>query len=220
VTTPISTTTPGSNRNRLVLFGALGVVVLLAALVLPRVLFGGGGDDDLGAPPDVSGSSGSTTTTTTEGDDLASVPPPEAFSTKNPFIPLVDPTPAATTPGTGPTDGSTPAPAGDVATDTTGTGTGTDSGAGAGTGTGTGTGTGSTEPASGRFSLIDVYAGAGGNAVATVEVDGQMYTVAEGDTFAGGYTVVSLSLENKTGVFTSASDGSTFTPNAGESVLK
>lgn len=208
MTTPISTTnaTPGANRNRLVLFGAVGAVVLLAALFLPKMLFGGGGGDDLGAPPDVSGSSGATTTTVP--DQLGTVPAPEAFSTKNPFAPLVDTAPAAATTGTGTTDGAVPdgTTTGDGPTDTTGTGTGT--------------GAGSTEPASGRFSLIDVYAGPDGAPVATVEVDGQMYTVAEGDTFAGGYTVVSLSIENKSGVFTSPSDGSNFTPSAGESVLK
>jgi len=207
VTTPISTTTtttPGANRNRLVLFGAVGVAILLAALFLPKMLSGGGGDDDLGAPPAVSGSSGSTTTTAP--DELAEVPAPEAFSTKNPFAPLVDTAPVADTTGTGTTDGAVTDGTGDVPTDTTGTGTGT--------------GTDSTEPASGRFSLIDVYAGPDGAPAATVEVDGQMYTVAEGDTFAGGYTVVSLSIENKSGVFTSPSDGSNFTPSAGESVLK
>jgi hypothetical protein len=206
VTTPISTTTtPGANRNRLVLFGAVGVVILLAALFLPKMLFGGGGADDLGAPPDVSGSSGSTTTTAP--DELATVPSPEAFSTKNPFAPLVDTTPAAATTGTGTTDGAVTDGTAGVPADTTGT-------------TAPATGTGSTEPASGRFSLLDVYAGPDGAPVATVEVDGQMYTVAVGDTFAGGYTVVSLSIENKSGVFTSPSDGSNFTPSAGESVLK
>jgi hypothetical protein len=85
----------------------------------------------------------------------------------------------------------------------------------------TGTGTGSTEPSSsGGFSLIDVYAGPDGAPVATVEVDGQMYTVSEGDTFAGGYRVVSLSIQDKSGVFTSPSDGGEFAPSAGESVLK
>jgi hypothetical protein len=203
VTQPIPTT--DSNRNRVVLFVALGVVTLLAAVFLvPKLLSGGGGSDDLGAPPDASGSSASTTSTTT-ADALALEPAPEAFSTKNPFTPLVDTSPAAAATGAS-TTGETTVPS--STTDGTGTGTG------AGTGT-------STEPtSSGKFSLIDVYAGPDGKAAATVEVDGQMYTVTEGETFAGGYRVVSLSVENKSGVFTSPSDGGTFTPTAGESVLK
>jgi hypothetical protein len=203
VTTAIQA--PASNRNRIVLFGAIGVLVLLAAVVLPRTLFGGGGGDDLGAPPDASATSGATTTTTTAPPDaLASGVLPEAFSTKNPFTPLVDSAPAATATDTAITDGAGTGVAGDLPAST--------SGAGAG----------STEPdrASASFSLIDVYAGADGAPVATVEVDGAMYTVAEGETFAGGYAVVSLSIENKSGVFTSPSDGGTFSPSAGESVLK
>lgn len=200
MTQPVQTA--GSNRNRIVLVGAVGVVALLAAILLPKLLFGGGGGgDELGPPPDASASSGATTTTAP--DELATAPAPEAFSTKNPFTPLVDTAPAATATGASTTGGVTDAP-----TPTTPTGTGT------------GTGT-ATEPTSaGRFSLIDVYAGPDGAAVATVEVDGQMYTVSEGETFAGGYRVVSLSIENKSGVFTSPSDGGTFTPSAGESVLK
>jgi hypothetical protein len=205
-----------SNRNRLVLFGALGVLLLLVAVVLPRVLSGGGGGDELGPPPDASASSGSTTTTAAPVDELAAAAAPEAFSTKNPFTPLVDSAPAATTTDPGAvTDGTgATGEATDVPADTTGTGTG-------GTGTG-GTGTGGTEPdrAEASFSLVDVYAGPDGAAVATVEVDGSMYTVAEGETFAGGYTVVSLSIENKTGVFTSPTGGGTFSPSTGESVLK
>jgi hypothetical protein len=206
VTQPIPTT--DSNRNRVVLFVALGVVTLLAAVFLvPKLLSGGGGSDDLGAPPDASGSSASTTSTTT-ADALALEPAPEAFSTKNPFTPLVDTSPAAAATGASTTGDETSG----VPSSTDGTGTAT--------GTGTGTGT-STEPtSSGKFSLIDVYAGPDGKAAATVEVDGQMYTVSEGETFAGGYRVVSLSVENKSGVFTSPSDGGTFTPTAGESVLK
>jgi len=204
VTAAISNT---SNRNRIVLFAALGVLVLLAAVVLPRVLFGGGGsDDELGAPPDGSASGGSTTTTAAPVDELTTVASPEAFSTKNPFTPLVDSAPAATaTDPAAVTDGpSATGETTDVPADTTGTGTG------------------GTEPdrASASFSLIDVYAGPDGAAVATVEVDGAMYTVAEGETFAGGYTVVSLSIENRSGVFTSPTDGGTFSPSTGESVLK
>jgi hypothetical protein len=201
VTSPIQT--PDSNRNRIVLFGALGVVVLLAAVLLPRML-SGGGDDDLGPPPDASGSSGSTTTTTEPVDEVAAGVVPEAFSTKNPFTPLVDATPAPTAAtDTAIPDGTTSGVTGDVPASTP-----------------TDTGTGSTEPASASFSLVDVYAGPDGAPVATVEVDGSMYTVAEGETFAGGYTVVSLSIESKSGVFTSPSDGGTFSPSAGESVLK
>ena len=197
MTQPIET--PTSNRNRLVLFGALGVVALLAAILVPKLLLGGGdGGDDLGPPPDASAAPGATTTTTAP-EGPAGEAAPEAFSTKNPFTPLVDAAPVAAVPVT-PT-GETSAVATPPATTPTGTGT-------------------STEPApAGRFSLVDVYAGPDGAAVATVEVSGRMYTVSQGEAFADGYRVVSLSVENKSGTFT-APDGSTFTPTTGSSVLK
>jgi hypothetical protein len=200
----------GSNRNRIVLVGALGLVVLLAALVLPRV-FGGGSES--GPGPEASTTGGSTPTTTAPVEELVTAPAPEAFSTKNPFTPLIDPAPAATAPSTGGTGtGSTATgEASDVPASTP-------SGTGTGTGTGT-TGTGDTEPlASGRISLTDVYAGPDGAPVATVQVDGTFVTVREGEAFGDGYLVVSLSQGSRSGVF--SRDGQQFTVRAGEQVLK
>jgi hypothetical protein len=173
----------------------------LAALVLPRLLAGGGDGDDLGAPPETAAPA-STTTTTAEGvPDIGSLP--ESFSTKNPFTPLADTTPAAAATEEVPaaTDTATGTEPTDVPADTTG-------------------GTGATEPdrESARFSLIEVYPGADGGPVASVQVDGSSYTVGEGETFAG-YTVVSLSRESGSGTFTSP-EGGTFTAQTGESQLK
>jgi hypothetical protein len=197
VTETVSSTT-NPNRNRLIAVVGGGLVVLLAALVLPKVLFGGGGDD-LGAPPEAA-APGSTTTTVAEAPaELGSLP--ESFSTKNPFTPLVDATPAPAAVEEVPTtDTGTGAGATDVPADTTGGDV--------------------TEPdrESARFSLVEVYAGADGAAVASVQVDGSSYTVGEGDTFAG-YTVVSLSRESGSGTFTDP-QGSTFTAQTGESQLK
>jgi hypothetical protein len=195
VTETVRTTNP--NRNRLIAVVGVGLVVLLAALVLPKVLFGGGGGDDLGPPPETAAPGSSTTTTVAEAvPDLGALP--ESFSTKNPFTPLVDTTPA---PAVAEVPGATDTGTGDeVPADTTG---GAD-----------------TEPdrASARFSLVEVYAGADGAPVASVQVDGSSYTVGEGDTFAG-YTVVSLARESGSGTFTSP-DGETFTAQTGESQLK
>ena len=182
-------------RTPFLVIGGVLLVVLLAALVLPRVLSGGGGDD-LGPPPEAA-APGSTTTTTTEvAPELASLP--ESFSTKNPFTPLIDTTQAAVAEVPGATDtGAVPT---DVPADTTGAA--------------------ATEPdrESARFSLVEVYSGADGAPVATVQVDGTSYTVAEGETFAG-YTVVSLSLDDSSGTFTDP-EGGTFTARTGESQLK
>jgi hypothetical protein len=184
-------------RTPFLVIGGVLLVVLLAALVLPRVLSGGGGDD-LGPPPEAA-APGSTTTTTTEvAPELASLP--ESFSTKNPFTPLIDTTQAAVTEVPGATDPGTGTVPTDMTTDTT------DPAA--------------TEPdrESARFSLVEVYAGADGAPVATVQVDGTSCTVAEGETFAG-YTVVSLSLDDSSGTFTDP-EGGTFTARTGESQLK
>jgi hypothetical protein len=196
VTETVRTTNP--NRNRLIAMVGGGLVVLLAALVLPKVLFGGG-DDDLGAPPETAAPGSTTTTVAEAAPELGALP--ESFSTKNPFTPLID---------------TTPAPAATEEVPTTGTGAGT----GATEVPADTTGGTATEPdrESARFSLVEVYAGADGAAVASVQVDGSSYTVGEGDTFAG-YTVVSLSREGGSGTFTDP-QGGTFTAQTGESQLK
>jgi hypothetical protein len=193
VTEAVRTDNP--NRNRLLVFAGVGIVVLLAALVLPRVLFGGSDGGDLGAPPETAAPGSSTTTTTEAAPELGSLP--ESFSTKNPFTELVDTTPAA--PATE-VPGATDTPATTVPPDTTGGST--------------------TEPdrESARFALVEVYAGADGAPVASVQVDGTSYTVTEGETFAG-YTVVSLSIDSGSGTFRDP-EGATFTARTGESQLK
>jgi hypothetical protein len=65
---------------------------------------------------------------------------------------------------------------------------------------------------------VDIYTGPDGAPVATVEVDGTMSTVREGDAFGDGYQVISLSQASRSGVF--SRDGQQFTVREGEALLK
>jgi hypothetical protein len=210
VTSTMAATDAG--RRRLLVMVSIGVAVLLAALVLPRVLLGGGGDgDEEAAAPTTTVEPGAAEDVGEAVDELEALPS-ASFSTKNPFTPLV-----AIGATTAPTDtGSTTdelADTGAVPSDLTGTTGGT-------TGTTGTTGTGGVEPdrAAVRLSIVDIYAGADGAPVATVEVDGSLFTVREGEAFGNGYQVVSLSLSSRTGVF--SREGQQFTVREGEAQLK
>ena len=135
---------------------------------------------------------------------------PESFSTKNPFTPLVD----------------TGAPAAQEVGDTA-SGATTDLGEetsdvppDSASPTTDDTDDPAVEPerAAARLSIVEIYAGPDGAPVATVEVDGAMVTVTEGEAFGGGYVVVSLSEASGTGVF--SRDGERFTVREGEARLK
>ncbi len=201
--------TAGAGRQRLLVLGGICAVVVIAALVLPRIFFGGGSDAEGGdvtaTPP--------TTTPDDPGaalvDELPAVPE-ATFSTKNPFTPLVD-TGAAAAQEVGDTANGSTTDLGDETSDlppdsASATTDDTDDPA--------------VEPdrAAARLSIVEIYAGPDGAAVATVEVDGAMVTVTEGETFGGGYVVVSLSEASGTGVF--SRDGEQFTVREGEARLK
>jgi hypothetical protein len=202
----------GEGRQRLLVLGAICAVVVIAALVLPRILSGGGGEAEGGdvtaAPPttvpddDAAGGAAAV-------DELPAVPE-ATFSTKNPFTPLVD-TGAAAAQEVGDTASGSTTDLGDETSDVppdsaSATTDDTDDPA--------------VEPdrAAARLSIVEIYAGPDGAPVATVEVDGAMVTVTEGEAFGGGYVVVSLSEASGTGVF--SRDGERFTVREGEARLK
>ena len=127
----------------------------------------------------------------------------ELFASKDPFEPLVDPT-AAT--GAGTTTGAT--------TTTGGTG-GTTGGTGGTTG-GTGGASGGGETVGGHsVRLVGVFLDKG-SPRAQVEVDGTVYTVAEGEVFAENFELVSASGECATMLF----GDDQFTLCEGEEILK
>jgi hypothetical protein len=123
----------------------------------------------------------------------------ELFASKDPFEPLVDPTVAT---GAGTTTGAT--------TTTGGTG-----GTGGTTG-GTGGPAGGGETVGGHsVRLVDVFLDEGAPR-AQVEVDGTVYTVAEGEVFAENFELVSASGECATMLF----GDDQFTLCEGEEILK
>jgi hypothetical protein len=141
----------------------------------------------------------------------------ELFASKDPFEPLIDETPAApgaaapgtTTPGT--TDPGTTTPGTtDPGTTTPGT---TDPGT---------TDPGTTDPGSGgqavgghTVRLVDVFS-QDGSPRAQVSVDGSVYTVAEGETFADNFQLTSVSGTCATMLF----GDDQFTLCEGEEILK
>lgn len=227
-----------SDRRRLLVLAGVAAVVLLAALVLPRVLFGGGADEGsdetasspsttVGPGPDgvpfdggTAPSSGAGGTDSADdgvtGDPSAS----ELFTTRNPFTPLVETETGddgADESGTGDTSGTTQDESASGGEDDSTDGTDdasplpdepsdvpADDGGGGAT--------------SSSFSLVDVYPGADGSPVANVEVDDELYTVAEGESFGGRYQVVSLSSESGVGTF--RDEQGEFTLTEGEAQLK
>ncbi len=120
--------------------------------------------------------------------------PPESFdvfATRNPFEPVIQITPTVPPGGTTPTTvpGATTTPGGGTATP-------------GGTGTSGGTGGGSFDPVTGQpVALLDVFVDSDGTTKARVQVGSTVYTVAEGDTFATSYRLVSLDATTGCGQF-------------------
>jgi len=216
------------DRRRLLVLGGIAVVLLLAALVLPRAL-GGGGDsattDATAASPTTTAGPGpdgvpfegapdSSASVVPDANDEATADPAasEVFSSKNPFTPLVDVTEdsgeADTTGATGATEDQGSTTTGDTTDTTQGladepSDVPSDGGGGR---------------TSSSITLVDVYPGADGSPVASVEVDDELHTVAAGEAFAGRYTVVSLSDQSGSGTFRDSTGE--FTLLEGEAQLK
>jgi len=222
-----------SNKRLFVLLGVASVL-LLVALVLPKVLFSGGGDDDTAfsapavaaaaaAAPAAPGTAAATETT-------APVETFEVFTTKNPFTPLVaTEAPVADAPVTGelaplptvgepgalpvvpvapvPAPAPLPVPAPVVAP--------APAPAPAPTPT--------TVPAPAprplqRVAVLDVFFGARGEARVSVRVNDTVYDVAEGERFATSYQVVELSVDGRCAQFLFGDDR--FRVCEGEELLK
>lgn len=209
-------TSPGRGRQ---LALVVGLLVLLLAAVWFFLLRGG---DDDAADVDVAAP---VTSPTVEPPAPSPVKPPgqgpvetfEVFAPKDPFDPLIS---EATAAGGG--AGGTDTGAG------TGTGTGTGTGQGTGDGTtpgageqpgpgggGGGGGGGATSVGGHRVRMIDVYERQGRQR-AQVQVDGTVYTVDEGETFAQSFKLVSASGRCATMLF----GDDQFTLCEGEEILK
>ena len=211
-TPPVELDAPARDTRRIVAVAVLGVALLVAAVLLATTVLGGGGgdsasDEAVDAPP--------TSTAPAEpapdevGDGAAADEGYEVYTTRNPFTPLVATGgESATTESTAAPEEATETPAApedDAAsqTETTEPGT-TDPGSGGASGQ--------------RVQLLDVTTDTTGKVVASVEVDGTVYDVAEGESFASAYSVVSLSVENSSGVFREGDRE--FTLTTGEELLK
>ncbi len=209
---------PGTSRGRLLLV----VGLLLALLVIVWLFFLRGDDpeEELVAPRPPG---------TVEVDPTPTVGPLEpgdgpvetfeVFAPKDPFEPLIsDAVADVGVVGTGTTTTGTDG----TGTGTDGTGTGTD-GTGTDGGTGTGGGGGSDINGGGggsnvnghRVRVLNVY-NEDGEARAQVQVDGSVYTVTEGETFAENFQLVSTSGSCATMLY----GDDEFTLCEGEEILK
>lgn len=195
----------GGDRRRVMILLGIGVGLLLAAFLLPKVLFGGSDEPetfDSSTPPVAGSTPGAVTSpggSSTGGSSTTTVPSDplpesyEVFATRNPFTPLVAPT--------------------------TGGATGTTVPGGTGSGTSTPPSGGGTEPrVQQSIALLDVARGSDGTSVATVTVDGVVYPVRVDQVFATNYKVVSIDLPGRCASFLLGDDP--FTLCAGEEIKK
>lgn len=187
-----------SSNRRVIVIAAVGGALLFLLVVMPKLLGGGGGTPSVTEfPPTAS------PPTTTAGSGDGTPQTFEAFSSKNPFHPLIEL-------GSGDTGSSS---GGDVGTggDTTATTIPPDLGGETPPATVPADGSGSTGGAPGpttttvpprqpdRVGLLEVYANQSGTAVASVRVNDTTYQVSRGDRFAGSYQVISLDLTSRCG---------------------
>jgi len=163
------------DRRALIIFGGVAGVALLAFLFL-NVLRGGGGEE-VASPPVSTGGPTPTPTITPTPTPRETLPPVVLAGSRDPFsIP-----PALQT--------GSPPPGGSVSPPPTGTGT---------TPPPTGPTPTPTTPGGGQSTtvgghtvvLLDIFSG---GTKAQVEVDGTVYTVSEGETFAGNFRLISIS---------------------------
>ena len=164
------------DRRALIIFGGVAGVALLAFLFL-NVLRGGGGEEVASSPPVSTGGPTPTPTITPTPTPRETLPPVVLAGSRDPFsIP-----PALQT--------GSPPPGGSVSPPPTGTGT---------TPPPTGPTPTPTTPGGGQSTtvgghtvvLLDIFSG---GTKAQVEVDGTVYTVSEGETFAGNFRLISIS---------------------------
>ena len=196
--------TAGGPRQ-LLLVAALGAVLLrIVGLLVVRPMLGGT-DTGQTAPPAVTSVAAPTTTTPQLINPSTSLTPSEAAASgKDPFRPLVSTGTASAATESGVT---ATGEAGSVTSSTLAATGSTVAGAGAGTATTPGGGT----SAERQVALVGISGG-----TAKVTVDGNAYTVSEGETFATDYRATDINSE-----CASFESGTTsFTLCEGEAVLK
>lgn len=198
-TTEGAATSRNVNPQVLVLVGLIAVVLLAVVYFL---FLSGGGDEEAAAPPaQVPAPVATEAPEGGNGDGDNPVETFEVFAARDPFEPLISASGGGGDGTTAPTDGSTPAP-GDDGSVPVGDG-------------GAATGGGGTAVGDHRVKVIDVFV-EGGNERAQIQVDGTVYTVDEGETFAQNFRLVSTSGSCATILF----GDDEFTLCEGEEILK
>lgn len=195
----------GGDRRRVMILLGIGVGLLLAAFLLPKVLFGGNDEPatfDSSTPPVASSTPGAVVSpggSPTGGSPTTTVPSDplpesyEVFATRNPFTPLV-----------------APATGGETGTTVPGGSGGTTNPPPPGSGT---------EPrVQQNIALLDASRGSDGASVATVTVDGVVYPVRADQIFATNYKVVSIDVSQGCASFLLGDDP--FTLCVGEEIKK
>ncbi|MBI4259253.1 MAG: hypothetical protein HY658_01685 [Actinobacteria bacterium] len=165
------------DRRALMLFG----LISLAALVLWFLVLRGPGDE---VPPETQPTE--TPTTPTPVTPRTTPPPDDGIAVvgqRNPFAPLIV---ATTGGGGGPTGSPTASPTAEPTDQPTGTPTVSPPGDGGTPGGGT-----STTIGGHTVVLLSIFE-QNGELMAQVEVDGTVYTVSEGETFAGSFRLVDI----------------------------
>ncbi|HEX9122472.1 MAG TPA: hypothetical protein VF984_03815 [Actinomycetota bacterium] len=170
------------DRRALIVLGAVAGVAVVAFLLL-NVLGGGGGEEAGTTPPAViTGGPTPQPTVSPTPTPRETLPPVVLAGSRDPFSipPALQPSPSGSV---GPTTSPTGTP----------TGTGTTPPPTSPTETPTTPGGGQSEKIGGHtVVLLDIFAG---GTKAQVEVDGTVYTVSEGQTFADNFELVSISGE-------------------------
>ena len=195
--TPIADEAAGQNRLRLVLFAALAVVLLGGVWFF--FLRGGGEEPIETAPLPVASPIETPEPSPTDEDDNGPLETFDVFAAKDPFESAIDQSDDGGGEATG--DGTT-----DEGT--------TDEGTDGGDTTPTGGDAGGGDSIGGhRVRVVDVFSRGGR---AQIQVDGTVYTVDEGETFADNFQLVEASGECATMLF----GDDEFTLCEGEEILK
>lgn len=204
--------------------GQVALIVGLLILVLGAVwfFFLRGGDEEAAiTPPPPAATEPAPEVDETEPGDRP-VETFEVFAPRDPFEPLLVQASAGATGTAGTTPAGTPDPTpspgpgpgpGDGDGGVDGDGDGDVDGDGDGSGTGD---TGGSDVGGHRVRVADVFTAEGGGRRAQIQVDGTVYTVGEGDTFADNFEVISISGECVTMLF----GDDQFTLCEGQEILK
>lgn len=193
----VSGSAASTGNRRVLILAVVAVVLLLAVVVLPGLLFGGGGGGSsvedsfppVSTPP---------TTVVPDGGDGAPAETSAAFTSKNPFDPLVEMAApvvsAPSTSGEAVDTTATPDPLSPIDDPGFAFPIGGDGAVLPDDGT-----TATTLPPApvrqpDRVALLEVYSDLGGRLVASVRINDATYGVGEGEEFAFSYRVLDLDL--------------------------